>query len=147
MENSRRMTWAWIAAPMASVLMVWVAVCALGFARYRPPTLLAGLQAAGAILIVSLLFGAPVAYAAEAIVGIPVVRLLDARHWLRWGPLVAIATVTGALTLTAAAALFVGEWDWVFGILMGGLAGATAGGCLWLVGLRARSKEPPAGQS
>jgi hypothetical protein len=39
---------AYLAAPMTSVLMVWVVVCAFGFARYRPPTLLAGLQAAGA---------------------------------------------------------------------------------------------------
>jgi hypothetical protein len=146
MENNRRARWAWIVAPMASVLMVWLVVSALGFAFYRPPTLLAGLQAAGAVLVVSLLFGVPVAYAVEAIVGIPAVRLLDSRHWLRWPPLVAIATVTGALTLTAAAALLVGEWDWWFGSVVGGIAGATAGGCLWIVGLRARPKDPPAGQ-
>ena len=142
MEDSRRMAWAWIAAPMAGVLVVWVVVCALGFIHYRPATLLASLGVAGAVLVVSLLFGAPVAYAAEAIVGIPAVRLLDSRHWLGWAPLIAIATVTGALAFTGAAALFLGEWDWVSGSLVGGLAGATAGACLWFVGLRLRSKAP-----
>lgn len=142
MEDNRRRAWAWVVAPMAGVLVVWVVVCALGFVRHPPATLLATLGVAGAVLVVSLLFGAPVAYAAEAIVGIPAVRLLESRHWLRWAPLVAIATVTGALTYTAAAALLLGEWDWVTGSLLGGLAGATAGACLWLVGLRVRPKAP-----
>lgn len=142
MEDNRRMTRAWVAAPLAGVLVVWAVVSALGFVHYRPATLLASLGVAGAVLFVSLLFGAPVAYAAEALVGIPAVRLLDSRHWLGWVPLVAVATVTGAFAFTGAAALFLGEWDWVFGTLVGGLAGATAGACLWLVGLRLRGKAP-----
>jgi hypothetical protein len=140
MENNHRLAWAWVAAPLAGILMVWVVVCAVGFVRYRPATLLAGLGVMGAVLVVSLLFGVPVAYAAEAIVGIPAVRLLESRHWLRWAPLMAIAAVTGAVVFTGAAALFLGEWDWVSGGLVGALAGAAAGACLWIVGLRTRPR-------
>jgi ABC-type polysaccharide/polyol phosphate export permease len=142
MDNGDRMAWAWVAAPLAAILMVSVVVCAFGLALYQPATLLAALKIVAAVLVVSLVFGIPVAYAAEAIVGIPAVHLLESRHWLSWPPLIAIASVTGALAFTGAEALFLGEWDWVSGSLVGGLAGATAGACLWLVGLRIRTQAP-----
>lgn len=140
MENNHRLAWAWAAAPLAGIVTVWVVICAVGFVLYRPATLLAGLGVVGAVLVVSLLFGVPVAYAAEAIIGIPAVRLLESRHWLRLAPLIAIAAITGALAFTGAAALLLGEWDWVSGGLVGGFAGAAAGACLWLVGLRTRRR-------
>jgi hypothetical protein len=138
MENSDRLAWAWIAAPMAGILTVWLVVCAVGLPLYHPATLLAGLGIMGRGLLVSLVFGIPVAYAAEAIIGIPAVHLLESRHWLRWPPLIAIAAVTGALAFTGAEALFLGEWSWVSGSLVGGLGGGVAGAFLWLVGLRPR---------
>jgi hypothetical protein len=72
----------------------------------------------GRVLVVSLVFGIPVAYAAAAIIGIPAVHLLESRHWLRWPPLIAIAVVTGALAFTGAEALFLGEWSWLSGSLV-----------------------------
>jgi hypothetical protein len=136
MENSDRMVWAWIAAPIAGILTAWVVVCAVGLSLYHPATPLAGLGIMVRVLVVSLVFGIPVAYAAAAIIGIPAVRLLESRRWLKWPPLIAIAVVTGALAFTGAEALFLGEWSWLSGSLVGGLAGGAAGTFLWLVGVR-----------
>ncbi len=144
MNEGSRTAWAWLAAPLAAVVVVAIVVAVLGWTGYSGASPLHWLGATAGITVVFLLFGVPIAYAVELLVGVPAYHLLRSKGWLGPVPVVLIGAVAGFVVFHVVTGLVLGVRDWVFDAVVGGVAGAAAAGFFWVMALwRPRSSEGP----
>lgn len=131
MIQSHPLILAALVAPLVAVLVVY----AVGLLTF----LILGAESVplGAPLHVAFftfLFGAPIAYVVEGMVGIPAYRWFQARGRFSAAPIVLIGTVTGAVGVPLIWAAFWGRaglgWSHA---LFGAVAGGTAALVFWLV--------------
>ena len=89
-------TTAFLVAPLTAPVLYWVT--SVGSALADPNRRHAALQNPLMSLVMVLAFGAPIAYAATIVFGVPVYWLLDRRNALRAVPIVATGAVAGLVT-------------------------------------------------
>jgi hypothetical protein len=142
-NDPHRRRFAFAVAPLAAPLAVFVgalAQAALSRSRLVSPT-----PATPASLVVLLwalvLFGAPIAYAATAIILWPATVLLRRWRLLRWWTLSTIAALAGSVLLRAYAAILQprGTIDLFPGA--GAVAGAAVAITWWRIGLHGSGRD------
>lgn len=142
MDDSNRVAYAWLAAPLTAVLVAAIVASVIGLAGYAPAFSVEWIAAVIAIIVAFELFGAPLAMAVEILVGGPAYYLLTAREHVSSNRALCIATVVGAATFTGLiAAAFATCGSAGIGAI-GAAAGASVGGLLWL-GCARRERRAP----
>lgn len=88
------------------------------------------------IVAMFLLYGIPVAFLIELVVGVPAYVLLRSADHIGAAPIITIGAVAGSIGFPVVTALSVGSGDWIVAAALGGAAGALAGAVFWWTGLR-----------
>ncbi|HSJ15960.1 MAG TPA: hypothetical protein VK939_16250 [Longimicrobiales bacterium] len=140
MNDNTRLVRAAVAAPITAVLAIGVMLSALDLVAW--PTPVNWVAATGGIIAVFMLYGAPVAFVIELLVGVPAYYLLRSRQRLAPVPIIIIGALAGGLTFTVVSAMILGSWEWVSAGMIGTVAGALAGAVFWRVGLHNRPQVP-----
>lgn len=132
MDDSNRVAYAWVAAPLTAVFVAAIVASVIGLAGYAPAFSVEWIAAVIAIIVAFELFGAPLAMAMEMFIGGPAYYLLTARKHTSSNRAMCIATLAGAATFTGVvAAAFATCGSAGIGAI-GAAAGASVGGLLWL---------------
>lgn len=142
-----RLAWAWAVSPLAAVVVIGLAIATLGRATYTWPSWTNWIESLGGTVLVFLVFGLPVAYFVELVVGGPAYWLLRWKRLLGLAPVLFVGAAAGCVTFTVVTALFLGAWDWLFAGVVGALAGVVSAALFWTIGLRGVSGGGSAGEA
>ena len=138
---------AWLAAPLLSVLVLWMLFLASGWFILRPAESVDWPGVAVHWLVLFSFFGFPVALVLTAIIAWPAGRYLHARGTFTLLPILVIANVVGVIVVAMMWSLIGGDFRPrnILGVLLAGImTGSSGAGAFWVIGKPWSSAREPA---